>query len=258
MSARILAGLFIAVGQSAIMASSVFAGPSASPTSAFLDANEQYHKQAFTQAIAGYEAILEGGQASGMLYYNLGNAYLKGGALGKARWAYLRSQRYMPRNADLRANLAHIASLLGEDTAKTLRAPTFLRWLAGEGRVAETTLLPWSLVLLWLAVAGRILITWNAFARRYLKSAVVIIALLSAWSGAALAARAFWHTKTAHAVVIHAAVDVRYAPQESGTAHFSLKEGSVIQTLGRQGEWAQVQRADGRAGWLPAESVKAL
>lgn len=258
MSVRTLSGLFIAVGLSAIIAPSIIAGSSASPMNTFLVANEQYHKEAFDQAIAGYEAILEKGQASGALYYNLGNAYLKEGLLGKARWAYLRSQQYMPRDADLQANLAHTASLLGEGAAKPWRAPPLLRWFAGEGHVAETVLLPWSLVLLWLAVAGRVLITWNTLARRILKSALVIVALLSVWSGAALASRAFWHAKTAHAVVIHAAVDVRYAPQQSGTTHFTLKEGNIIRTLDQQGEWVQIQRVDGRAGWLPAESVKAL
>ncbi|HYD46942.1 MAG TPA: SH3 domain-containing protein, partial [Terriglobales bacterium] len=61
---------------------------------------------------------------------------------------------------------------------------------------------------------------------------------------------------TDHAVVIAAGeLAARFEPAASGTAHFTLKEGTRVRITRRREGWVQAQRCDGRRGWVPTEAV---
>ncbi|MCA9263793.1 MAG: hypothetical protein KDA60_08075, partial [Planctomycetales bacterium] len=53
-----------------------------------------------------YERLVGEAGESGGLYYNMGNAYLQSGDVGRAIAAYRKAQRYWPRNQSLAGNLA--------------------------------------------------------------------------------------------------------------------------------------------------------
>jgi SH3-like domain-containing protein len=59
-------------------------------------------------------------------------------------------------------------------------------------------------------------------------------------------------------VVVSGGAPVRFEPSESGTVHFSLPEGAVVTVLAVREAWQQVQRADGRRGWVAADAMAVL
>ncbi len=73
----------------------------------FLQANQAYKSGDFTAAAAGYEKLLAAGMSNGELLYNLGNAYFKKGDTGRAILNYRKAELFMPRDADLEANLQY-------------------------------------------------------------------------------------------------------------------------------------------------------
>src|SRR3989442_2159968 len=74
-------------------------------SSGFDQANKLYEQGKFAEAAASYERILQGGQASAALYFNLGNALFKSGQTGLAILNYRRAEQLAPRDPDIRANL---------------------------------------------------------------------------------------------------------------------------------------------------------
>src|ERR1041385_7273277 len=54
------------------------------PVSGFEAANKLYYEANFTNAAAAYEKLIQSGQGSPALYFNLGNAWFKSGQLGRA------------------------------------------------------------------------------------------------------------------------------------------------------------------------------
>ncbi len=79
---------------------------------AFLDGIKYYKAGEFQKAIDEFEKIAGSGVKNGELYYNLGNAYLKKGRLGKAILWYERALELIPHDPDLKFNYEYATSLV--------------------------------------------------------------------------------------------------------------------------------------------------
>src|SRR6476619_5023312 len=76
-----------------------------SPQELFKKANDAYAAGQFTQAVTSYEAARNQGLNNWILDYNLGNAYYKTGAMGKAVASYTRAFRKNSPQPDVVYNL---------------------------------------------------------------------------------------------------------------------------------------------------------
>ena len=63
-------------------------------------------QRAFAESAAGWERLRAQGFGGGALEFNLGNAYMQSGDLGRAIARYLAAERDLPGDADLASNLA--------------------------------------------------------------------------------------------------------------------------------------------------------
>ena len=70
------------------------------------EANRRVERGEFAEAAQQYEALIGLGYRDTAVYYNLGNAYLEDGDLGRAVLNYLRAEELSPRDPDVIANLA--------------------------------------------------------------------------------------------------------------------------------------------------------
>src|SRR5688572_270653 len=108
---------------------------SASVKDDFDAANALYEQGKFSEAAAGYEKILKDGAASPPIYFNLGNAHFKVGAVGRALVAYRQAEKVAPRDAEVRANLRFTRNQV---QGPTLR-PTWLQNTLGRLTLNEWT-----------------------------------------------------------------------------------------------------------------------
>ena len=86
--------LVAALGLLAALAGGVFAqGPS--PGELMARANVHYEREEYAEAIQQYEALIGQGFRDAAVHYNLGNAYLESGDLGRAILNYLRAEEFV-------------------------------------------------------------------------------------------------------------------------------------------------------------------
>src|ERR1700757_2173564 len=71
----------------------------------FAKANQQFAQGHFKDAIAGYEGLVRTGQASGNVFYDLGNAYFRTGDFGRAILNYQRALALERHHPEATANL---------------------------------------------------------------------------------------------------------------------------------------------------------
>ena len=219
----------------------------------FFRANGLYAEGRYADAAAEYERLLGSGVASANTYFNLGNAYLKAGKTGRAILAYERGRRLAPGDPDLRANLTFARS----PEATPEPAPWWTRLLFPLAASWSSDALLLGAACAWwllagLLAAGRLL----PAARRGTSRAALI-------AGAALAifgASAAWRLATVDlrpAAVVVAAdeVPVRFEPSSGGTIYFQAKPGTTLRLLGTREGWAQVERDDGRRGWVERDAI---
>ena len=92
----------------------------------FFRANNSYREKRYDDAIQDYEKLISAGLRSANIFYNLGNAYLRTGARGKAILYYERALRMCPRDADIRSNLDFARNLVEGDAGQNVGRRFFL------------------------------------------------------------------------------------------------------------------------------------
>ena len=246
-------GVAATVALTALLAGALTVAAADSPGALFYRGNALYGDGRFADAAAAYLAARAQGETSAALEYNLGNAWLKAGDVGRAVLAYERARRLAPRDPDLAANLGFARPAGSEPVVawwERLLFPLAAGW-TGEALVHAGAGAWWACCL--LLVLAR-LVPGAARPARALAVAAGLVLLLvgtsAAWRLVTLELRA------AAVVVSPQAVTVRFEPTPSGTAHFEAQPGTVLALLGERGEWVQVERGDGLRGWVERTAVE--
>jgi tetratricopeptide (TPR) repeat protein len=218
----------------------------------FEEANNHYRQGQYQQAIEQYEQILDNGQASGALYYNLGNSYFKTGQLGLAVLNYERAKQYIPQDSDLRANYAFALSQV-KRTSST-QSPSFIKktWQSYQQQFSLDRL---AKIIFALYAGGLFVLAVYICSGRsavLLRIGLGLIAVLLV-----LHITTFYFKKNleARAAVMTQPADALFEPQIKATKHFTLFEGTRVQILEQRDDWIKVQRLDGKMGWSPASAV---
>jgi tetratricopeptide (TPR) repeat protein len=218
---------------------------SADVTADFAQANVLYELGKYSEAAAAYAKIVQTGQVTPALYFNLGNAWFKSGHLGLAIAAYQQAEALSPREPDIAANLrfardsvAGTSSLPGNRMLRWLRRLTLNEWAGWAGAAT------WLWFILLILGQGRP--EWRRLLRDYARAAGVIACLFLIACGAT-----FWdRDRVVRAVVIVPEAVVRHGPLTESQSYYSLHDGAEITVQDRQGEWLQVIDSAKRLGWL--------
>ena len=233
----------------ALLAATAWAAPEgvAQLERTFADAAKAYDENRLPEAIAGWQALADEGQALPEVLFNLGNAYYRHGDLGEAILAYRRAQRLAPRDPDVRANLGFAAQSAGiELPARKPLAGLLLDFSRAEWR-------GFGAACFWLlAGALAVWIAWPRFRFVARPAAAVLAALLLlALVGLAL------HRdldRTPEGVVMAAGQKVLSSPLETATPLLAVPAGAIVRMRENRGTWIEVELGETR-GWLPAAAL---
>jgi tetratricopeptide (TPR) repeat protein len=226
----------------------------------FEQGNQHYRNASFSEAVKTYERIRATGRESAALYYNLGNAYFKLQNMPAAILNYERALRLAPGDEDIRYNL-RLANLRVIDKIEPVPVLFFVEWW--EGLVSAVSSSEWGVLAIgafWVAALAAALML---LVRSYLVQRVMIGLLLAGVVAGAVSLTAALQREhlesTAHAAVVFtASVPVKSAPEAKSTDLFVLHEGVKVELLDEVGPWRKIRLADGKVGWLPAESVTVI
>jgi tetratricopeptide (TPR) repeat protein len=218
---------------------------------AFTQANKFYEEGKYTQAAAAYEKIMRAGTVSPALYFNLGNACLKAGEVGRAISAYRQAEALTPRDPDIRANLQLARNQAG-DNNPALPGSRWTRWI-GRLTLDEWTLAASTAVaLFFLVLTAREI--WPALK----KSGAALTAMLgfaclclAACLGVAVEQRLI---EKSLVVIVSEAV-ARRGPLPESQSVFTVHDGAELLVLGSNGDWLQVSDAAKHIGWLAQNEV---
>ena len=235
-----------------------FAQDDAEVNTVFSQANHYYKSERYSQAVDSYEQLVASKILSGHLFYNLGNAYVKMGAIGKAILNYERALQILPRDADLRSNLAYARSLVGSGSAKSGD-----KWLISKFaflvnffNLNELTVLISLVYIVLIAIVIVSAIVKKARRTCYYTMGVTgTILMFSILSFSLKLYRTEFHEK---AVITSNAIEARFEPADDGTSHFTLREGMLIEVTEPQPEWSKIKRWDGKSGWLRNHTFERL
>lgn len=224
------------------------------------NADDEYAKGNYQQAIKDYQEILKTGVSS-EIYYNLGNAYYRTDNITQALLAYERALQLSPGDNDIRFNLQYARSkTIDKITPET--EMFFVTWY--HSLVNFTSVDRWANTAIFSIVMALLLILVFLFAPQmwarksgFYGSAAFL--LLFAFANLfAFQQKHELETKQG-AIVIAPTVNVKKTPAASGTDVFVIHEGTRVDISDRgMKQWRGIKLADGREGWLKTSQIEEI
>ncbi|MAE69141.1 MAG: hypothetical protein CME06_01585 [Gemmatimonadetes bacterium] len=222
--------------------------------------NAAYGEGDFQGAIAFYGAIVEAGIDNGTVLFNLGNAYHRSGDLGRAILSYERARRLIPRDRDLRENLAYLEVLKRDRDAEADSAPA-VRAVHRVVRGVTVEEIAWASLGLWvmlgLLLALRTVTGGDHRGARSLKIAMISLSVLLFGSLAHTALLLAEETRN-DAIVLAEEIAIRSGPSEGDVTEFKLHAGTKVRLGRRSGDWVQVALSEELRGWCRAGAVEGI
>ena len=224
------------------------------------NADTEYKKGNYQQAIKDYQELLRHGQSAD-LYYNLGNSYYRTDNLTRAIICYERASLLSPGDADIRFNL-RFARNKTIDKIVPETDMFFSTWY--QSMVNFTSIDTWAVMGVASIVIALVLVLCYLFASRliirkvgfYGAAVLLLVALLC--NIFASQQKYALHHRTG-AIVVAPTVNVKKTPALSGTDDFVIHEGTRVDITDRTIKgWYGVKLADGREGWMRTSQLEEI
>ena len=223
-------------------------------------ATEAYNSGDYNKAIENYFQIIESGQHSSELYFNLGNSYYKLNQVAPSIYYYEKALLLKPNDAEIINNLGYAQNMALD--AIELMPETGLSKIYKEitGRLSFDQWGYAAVIFVILFVILYIVFYFLEYATQ--KRITFIISLLSLVLAVVSTVFAFLQYSDFQAdnpaIVFDNEIKVTSEPNKKSQAVFTLHEGTKVYVLEELKGYKKIRIADGQTGWLNSESIKVL
>lgn len=236
----------------------------AQDTAGVSSANEAYRSGNFKLSIEQYEntinQYLKEGKESAELYYNLGNSYFRDNQIGKAILNYERALLLEPGNSDIRHNLRFARTRIEDriDVAGNLFLTNWfnsVRDLFNSNTWGTMAIIFFILFLICFGVYLFIRILWlkkTAFYTGIVFLIFMICANIFAFNQKNL------RVNRETGIVMPAAISVTTSPDSNSKELFQLHEGTKVTVRQTEGNWREIEIANGSVGWIKKENIEII
>jgi tetratricopeptide (TPR) repeat protein len=207
-------------------------------------ANRLYEEGKFAEAAKAYGQIIQSGQASSPLYFNLGNAYFKAGQVGRAILAYRQAKGLSARDPDVLANLQFARNQV---QGPSISPGPLARWL---GRLSLNEWTIFAAALVWLLFLLLILSQWRPGLRPLLRGWTTASAAVAVLLCVCLGTQFYGTRMQPMAVIITPEAALRQAPLPGSPKAETLHDGAEVRVLDQKDDWLQVTAGLRRVGWI--------
>ena len=226
----------------------------------FNKATDAYNSADYNTAIESYLAIIETGQHSSELYFNLGNSYYKLNQIAPSIYYYEKALLLKPNDAEIINNLGYAQNMALD--AIELMPETGLSKIYKEitGRLSFDQWGYAAVIFVILFVILYIVFYFLEYATQ--KRITFITSLLSLVLAVVSTVFAFLQYSDFQAdnpaIVFDNEIKVTSEPNKKSQAVFTLHEGTKVYVLEELKGYKKIRIADGQTGWLNSESIKVL
>lgn len=217
-------------------------------------ANQAYKDGNFQDAVSGYLQLIENGAENGHIFYNLGNAYFRIGDLGRAILFYQRAQLLIPRDADLKFNLAYALDLTHDVIPAS---PSFIRqsffWLEN----VNLNEIFWVFVFLNSFFFGILLI--RLFYRAEWTFYLFVLFLIFMIIGSVSFGLKWYHVQNDdRAVILKGEVAALAGPDVNDTVLFKMHQGAIVHYERSEDGWVLINLATDKRGWIKSTDLERI
>ena len=226
----------------------------------FEKANKLYNQDKYQEAVDTYKQILETGEHSAELYYNIANANYKLSNIGPSVYYYEKALLLAPNDEDIKNNLAFAQNMTIDaidvipqtGVSKIVNSITGMFDHNGWAKLAIAFVFVFVLLFLLYYFSYRTGVKRIYFITSILSLALMVISVVFAFQRYENA------QKDNPAIVFAQEAIVRADPKLSSEEAFVLHEGTKVQVEDNFDQWMKIRLTDGKVGWIPSEDIKLL
>ena len=224
------------------------------------NADTEYQKGNYQQAIRDYEEILKNGE-SAEIYFNLGNAYYRTDNITKAVLNYERARLLSPGDDDINFNLQFARS-------KTIDKITpqsemfFVTWY--KSLVNFTSVDNWANTGILSIVMALLLVLLYLFGPQLMLRKIGFFGGLAFFVIFLLSNLFAFQQKQAldnrtGAIIMTPSVNIKKTPAKNSADQFVLHEGTRVDIIDKgMTDWRCIRVGDGREGWIETKAIEEI
>jgi len=237
-----------------------FGSISAQNEKIFDQANTLYNEGKFSDALSRYDVILNSGEHSAELYYNIANAHYKLNNIALSIYYYEKALALKPKDKDIQNNLAFannmridaIDNLPEVGLSKFIKKVTNIQSFNGWAKLA---------VILVIVFVVLYLVYYFSFGTQK-KRIFFVSSILSIVLAFIVLTITFYSysldKKNNPAIVFAQETQVKSEPNLRSDEAFVLHEGTKVQVLDSVNNWNEIMLSNGKTGWISKSDIKLL
>lgn len=228
------------------------------------NASLAYRNQDFKSSIKLYEEAISLGikdnKISSQLFYNLGNAYFKDNQLGKAILNYERALLLDPGDGDIRHNL-RFANNRKVDRIATSGDLFITNWFKSVRNLYSSNV--WATLAIVFFVAMLIAVAVYLFvrilwARKVAFYAGIVLFIFMIIANIFSFSQKKERLRGDSAIVMVGAAAVNASPDVNSNQLFELHEGTKVKVRSSDGNWREIEIANGSVGWTSEDNIEII
>ena len=224
------------------------------------NADTEYRKGNYQQAIKDYEELLKSG-ISADVYYNLGNAYYRTDNITQAVLAYERAHLISPGDEDINFNLQFTRSKT-IDKITPMSEMFFVTWY--KSLVNFTSVDNWAkccivaIIMALVAVLVYLFVPQMALRKIGFFAGIFFFLLFLLGNLFAYQQKQMLVNRSG-AIIVSPTVNVKKTPAKSSADQFVIHEGTRVDITDKtMNAWRGIRLADGREGWVESKQLEEI
>lgn len=226
----------------------------------FEQATSAYNDGDYEKAITHYLEILDNGEHSASLYFNLGNSYYKINQIAPSIYYYEKALLLKPNDPEIRNNLAYAQNMTLDAIEKMPQTGFSKIYGKITGFLSFDQWAISAVVFTILFVALYIAFFYFRYASRkriaFISGMISLIFALISVVFAFVQYNDFRRDRPA--IIFSEEVTIKSEPNNRSQEVFTLHEGTKIHVLDSLNEWKKIRIEDGKTGWLMDTDIKML
>lgn len=226
----------------------------------FDDANALYNDANYTEAIERYKTILDSGEHSAELYFNMANAHYKLNHIAPSIYYYEKALLLKPHDKDIKNNIAFARNMTVDaiDSVPEVGISKLIKNMTNVMSFDAWAKTSVALIILFVVLFIVYYFTDStskkrlAFITSNMSFLLAIVALVFAFHKFKLV------SNDQPAIVFAEETKIKSEPNLRSSEAFVLHEGTKVQVLDTVNNWKKIKLSDGKTGWIMNDDIKIL
>lgn len=226
----------------------------------FSEGIKHYNEGEYGKAISSFMTILENGQHSSSLYFNLGNSFYKINDVANSIFYYEKALLLSPNDKDIVDNLSFSKNMLIDkiEILPTNQLKQFSNYVLGLLNVNKWLYL--GLIILYISALFFLLYFFNSISslkKNYFITSIVSLFFAVFFFSAGIT-KNLNQKSNLFAIIFDEKIDFRSEPNYRSEVLFNLHEGTKVLIKEELNDWVFVEIQDGNKGWIETQSIKKI